>query len=182
MLRKTDYILKTLNVVSWIIFIGVCIEAGGFIFNAIFTLLISPSGANKFWTEVNLSALYGYNQSAFVTVTSLMIIVAVLRAVMFYFIVKVFHDKQVTLSKPFNENARNFVLKIAYLALAISLFSYFGGEYTQNLVSQGVKIPDIHHLRLSGADVWLFMSITLMVIALVFKKGIEIQNENDLTV
>lgn len=41
-------------------------------------------------------------------------------------------------------------------------------------------MPDLHYLRLGGADVWLFMGITLLVIAQIFKKGIEIQN--DLTV
>jgi hypothetical protein len=35
---------------------------------------------------------------------------------------------------------------------------------------------------LGGADVWLFMGVALLVIGRVFKKGIEIQNEIDLTV
>lgn len=182
MSTKTDYFLKTLNLVSWIIFIGVCIEAGGFIFNTLFTLLLNPAGANKFWKEVNLSELYNYNQNYYITVTSLMIIVAVMRAFMFYIIVRIFHDKKLSLALPFNETVRRFVLRIAYLALGIGLFSFMGAKYTEWLVNQGVKIPDIQYLRLGGADVWLFMGVTLLVIAQVFKKGIELQNENDLTV
>ena len=50
------------------------------------------------------------------------------------------------------------------------------------MASEGVKMPDLGLLRLGGADVWLFMGFALLVIALIFKKGIEIQNENDLTV
>ncbi|MEI6274788.1 MAG: DUF2975 domain-containing protein [Prolixibacteraceae bacterium] len=182
MSTKTDYLLKALHVVSWILFIGICIEAGGFISNTFFTLILSPTGARKFWMEVNLSDLYLYNQSYFVTVTSLMIIVAVMRAILFYFIVKIFHDKKLNLSQPFNETMRQFILRIAYLALGIGLFSFWGAKFTEKLVSQGVKIPEIQYLRLGGADVWLFMGITLLVIALMFKKGIEIQDENDLTV
>ncbi len=106
MSSKPDYIFKALNVVSWIIFVGVCIEAGGFIFNTFFTLLLNPVGAIRFWTEVNLSELYYYNQRDYVTVTSLMIIVAVMRALMFYFIVKIFHEKKLNLSQPFNETVR----------------------------------------------------------------------------
>jgi putative transcriptional regulator len=49
-------------------------------------------------------------------------------------------------------------------------------------VKQGVKNPDLQYLRIGGADVWMFMGITLLVIVQIFKKGIEIQNENDLTV
>jgi len=37
-------------------------------------------------------------------------------------------------------------------------------------------------LHIDGADVWLFMALVLFVFAQVFKKGIELQNENDLTI
>jgi hypothetical protein len=178
----TDNILKALKVISWLLFIGLCIEAGGFIFNTFFTLVLNPVGANKFWTEVNLSELYNYNQSYFITITSLMIIATVMKAVMFYIIVKIFHDKKLSISQPFNETVRHFILKIAYFALGIGLFSFWGAKYTQDLINQGVQIPDIQHLRLGGADVWLFMAVILFVIAQIFKKGIEIQNENDLTI
>lgn len=182
MLAKTDYVYKTLYAISWILFIGVCIEAGGFLFNTFFTLWLNPLGAKKFWMEINLSELYHYNQSYFVIITSLMIIVALLRAVLFYIIVKNFHDKKINLTRPFNEVARQFVLNIAYLALAIGLFSFFGANYATGFIKKGINMPDIQQLRLGGADVWLFMGITLLVIAQIFKKGIEIQNENDLTV
>ena len=71
---------------------------------------------------------------------------------------------------------------IAYLALGIGIFSFWGEKFVGQLVNEGVKLPDIMQLRLGGADVWLFMGVTLLVIAFIFKKGIEIQNENDLTV
>jgi len=43
-------------------------------------------------------------------------------------------------------------------------------------------MPDTQHLRLGGADVWLFMGGILFFIAQIFKRGIEIQTENELTV
>jgi hypothetical protein len=55
-------------------------------------------------------------------------------------------------------------------------------KYARWLAQQGVKMPDIEHLRLGGADVWLFMGVTLFVIGHIFKRGIEIQSENELTV
>jgi hypothetical protein len=179
---KTDYFLKALHVLAWIIFIGVSIEAGGFIFNMIFTLVYNPEGARRFWTEVDLSALYHHNSRDYVSITSLMIIVSVLKAIMFYTIVKFFHDKPYNLDQPFREPVRRFILNLAYIAFGISLFSYWGAGYTEGLVKQGVRIPDIQSLRMAGADVWLFMGIALLVIGQVFKKGIELQAENDLTV
>ena len=86
------------------------------------------------------------------------------------------------MSQPFSQEVRHFIIKIAYLALGIGLFTSWGVKYTGWLVSQGVKMPDTQHLRLGGADVWLFMGIILFVIAQIFKRGIEIQTENELTV
>jgi hypothetical protein len=111
-----------------------------------------------------------------------MIIVAIMRALMFYIIVKIFHEKKLNLSQPFNETVRSFISKIAFLALGIGLFSYWGAKCVEGFVKQGVKIPDIQYLRLGGADVWMFMGVTLLFIVQIFKKGIEIQNKNDQTV
>ena len=181
MSTKTDYAFIALNVISWIIFIGLCFEAGTYIFNAFFTLFYNPFGG-KIWDVMDLSELYNYNQSYYVTIVSLIIITAVLKALMFYLIVKIFHDKKFDLSHPFNEPVRKFIINIAWLALGIGLFSYWGAKDTENFVLEGVNMPDIQHLNLGGADVWLFMGVALLVIGRVFKKGIEIQDEIDLTV
>lgn len=181
MAPKSTFFLKALYVISWIIFIGVCIEAGGFIVNTVLRLT-NPSISDKLWSQVDLNDLYAHSESDFVTVTILMIIVAVLKAIMFYLIIKVFHEKHLDVSQPFNETMRRFLVNLAYLALGIGLFSFWGAKYTEGLTAQGVKIPDLRYLRLAGADVWFFMGITLLVIAQMFRKGIELQNENDLTV
>jgi hypothetical protein len=179
---KTDFFLKVLHVIAWIIFLAVCIEAGGFLFNTIITLFINMDNAKRYWMEADLSALYKYNQSHYVTLTSLMIITAVLRAILFYCIVKLLYDKKLDLAKPFNETTGRFLFNIAYLSLGIGFFSLWGTRFAGNLVKEGVTLPDIQHLRLAGADVWFFMGVTLLVIAFIFKKGIELQNENELTV
>ena len=178
---NTKQMLKILLVLSWIIFIGVCIEAGGFIVNAFFAL-VNPIQLKYLWHEVDLSGLYKYDTGHFFVETLLMSIVAVLRACLFYLIIKTLHDKKLNMAQPFRNEADRFILKISYLALFIGLFSWWGVKYTEWLVKQGVKMPDIQYLRLGGADVWLFMSVTLFVIAQIFKRGIEIQTENDLTV
>ena len=86
------------------------------------------------------------------------------------------------MAQPFSKEVGRFIFKISYVALLIGLFSWWGVKYAEWLVKQGVKMPDIEYLRLGGADVWLFMSVTLFVIAQIFKRGIEIQTENELTV
>jgi hypothetical protein len=111
-----------------------------------------------------------------------MSIVAIMRAIIFYLIIKMLQEKKLNMAQPFNKDLVRLILSIAYLSLGIGLFSNWGAKHAAWFVQQGVKMPDIEHLRLGGADVWLFMGVTLIVIAQIFKRGIEIQTENELTV
>ena len=179
---KTDYILNALHVLSWIVFIGLCLDAGIFIVYTVLTLVLEPADATKMWKEVDLTAVYNYSESYFVTLTALIIITTILKALMFYVIVLFFYKKNFNLSKPFNETTKKFVLNLGYLSLGIGFFSSWGTGVGEGLTQKGVSLPDLRYMRLSGADVWWFMGIVLLVIAIVFKKGIELQNENELTV
>jgi hypothetical protein len=179
---STEQVLKILYVIAWIIFIGVCIEAGGIIFNAFFTLVLNPDAAKNLWRQADLSNLYSYDSGHFFVETLLMSIVAVMRACIFYLIVKILHDKKLNMSQPFSKHTGRFILNVSWLSLGIGLFSLWGVNYAGWLTKQGVKMPDIESLRLGGADVWLFMGVTLLVIAQIFKRGIEIHTENELTV
>lgn len=178
----TKQILSVLHILSWIIFIGVCIEACGSIFSAFYTLVINPINAKTFWEGNDLSGLYEFDRGHFFVETLLISITAVLKACMFYLIIKLLYNKKVSLSQPFSIEVRRFIFSIAYLTLFIGFFTAWGVKYTGWLVKQGVNMPDTQNLRLGGADVWLFMSVTLFVIAQIFKRGIEIQSENELTV
>ena len=178
----TKQILKVLLVLSWILFIGVCIEAGGCIFSACYTLFINPINAAHFWEGNDLSGLYKYDRGHFAVETLLISIAAVLKAGMFYLIVKILHDKKLDMAQPFSNELRLFIVKITWLAFGIGLFSQWGVQYTGWLAKKGISMPDTQRLHLGGADVWLFMGVILFVIAQIFKRGIEIQTENELTV
>lgn len=182
MSRKTNFVFKVLQVVSWIIFVGLCIQAGGFIFNTVFTLLLNPAGASKFWTEVDLAALYQFNQSHYVTLTVLMCIVAVLKSLLFFNIVQVLHHNKINLERPFNQFLAKFILTIASFAFGIGLFAYWGKGFTKFLLEQDIKMPNAADLSFGGGDVWWFMAVILLIIAQIIKKGIAMQQENELTI
>lgn len=174
--------LKVLEILSWVIFVGLCIEAGGIIFNAFYALAINPIGAKNYWMGADLSSLYQFDPIFFFVETFFMSIAAVMKALLFYLIVKLLHENKLSLSQPFNEHVKRFIQIMAYLALGIGSFSHFGSNYAEWFTKQGVVMPTIESLKLGGADVWIFMGITLLVIAQIFKRGIEIQSENELTI
>jgi len=179
---STKQILKILYVLSWIIFVGVCVEAGGFIFNTFFTLVINNIDAKHFWPGIDFSSLYRYDPGYFFVETFLMIIVSVMRSCIFYLIIKVLHDKKLNMAQPFNNEMGRFIFRLSYLSFGTGLFSWWGVKYADWLITKGVTMPDIQTMRLGGADVWLFMGVVLFVIAQIFKRGIEIQMENELTI
>jgi hypothetical protein len=177
----TKQILTLLNILSWIIFVGLCVEAGGIIFNSAY-VLYKPTVAKYFWNGADLSALLAHDKGHFFTQTFLMAIVAIMKALIFYLIVKLFYDKKFSLAKPFTQDVTGVVFVIAWLCLGAGLFSNWGRNYATWIERKGIPMPDMHILSLDGGDVWLFMAVVLMVIGQVFKKGTELQTESDLTV
>jgi hypothetical protein len=144
--------------------------------------VINPINAATFWAGNDLSGLYKYNPMHFFGVTFLTSIASVLKACIFYLIINILYDKKLNMSQPFNKEVGRFMFRISYLCLFIGFFCFLGVKYTEWVVKQGIEMPDIQYLRLGGADVWLFMGVVLYVIAQIFKRGIEIQSENELTV
>ena len=177
----TRQILNVLLVLSWILFTGICIEAGSYIANAVFAIA-NPAVVNRLWQEVDLTNLFTFDHGHFFTLTTIMSIVTVLKAWVFFVIIRMLHHKNSPASQPFTGELRRFLFYLSYLSLMIGLFSFYGVKFTGWLRNQGVKMPDTQSLHLGGADVWLFMAIILVAIAQIVKRGIEIQKENELTV
>lgn len=179
---STQQMLKILYILSWIIFVGICIEAGAVIVYLVYTLSYGLPAPGKLYFQGDLSALYHFDYGYFVIETILMIIVTVMKAGMFYLIINILHSKKLNMTQPFNKHLGRFVFTLSYLTLLIGLISYWGVKYRKLFLEQHVAMPDIEQLGFGGADVWLFVSVVLFVIAHIFKKGIEIQAENDLTI
>ena len=178
---STKHVLKFLYILSWIIFLGLCIEATGFLTNAVFALA-NPDMVARLWHEVDLTNLFNHSSSQYFTLTLVMSIVTAIKAWLFYVIIAMLHNKKLSIAQPFRKEVQRSITYLACLALMIGIFSNSGINYVEWLVGQGVNMPDTHQLRLSGEDVWFFMAVILFVIAQIFKRGIEIQSENDLTV
>lgn len=182
MKQRTDLLLKVLNVISWIIFVGVSIDAGGVLSNTVYAICVNPSLTSHFWNFIDLSNLYELNQVAFRVLTTIMSLVTLLKATLFFFILKIFHDKKLDLSNPFTQKFKKYINQIAYCGLAIGVLSKLGGDLVIWALSQNVSLPELEKLKIGGADVWLLMGFVILVFAIIFKKGIELQSENDLTV
>ncbi|MGC4040001.1 MAG: DUF2975 domain-containing protein [Flavobacterium sp.] len=179
---SSKQILKALHVLSWIIFIGICVRAGAYIFNMIFLLTYNPFGGHYFWDGADLSGLYAFDHGYFIIISCLMILVAILKALLFYLIIKILHDKKLNMEMPFNKEVCSFIFKLSYTSLAIGIFSDWVANYSQWFGKKGVLMPSLESMHVDGAGAWLFTAVILCVIGYIFKRGIEIQAENELTI
>lgn len=175
-------ILKVLHILSWIIFIGMCVRTGAYIFNMIFLLSVNPFGSSYFWDGADLSGVLAYDKGYFMVITLLMIIVSVFKSLMFYWIIKILHGNKLDMQQPFNKEVCRFIFKLSYVSLAIGLFSGWAAGYSEWFVKKGVLMPSLESMHVDGAGAWWFIAIILFVIGHIFKRGIEIQTENELTV
>ncbi len=182
MKAKLDFSFKILHIVCWIVFIGLAIETGGYVTNAFVTLFINPEWATHFWGNLDLSSLFQYDLGLFICLIVIIITLSTLKTILFYNTISLFHKKKFNLDHPFNEAVNYFLFNFAVTAITIGLFTYAGSKFSNWLVDKGNTMPSLELLKLGGSDVWLFMGITLLVIAKIFKKGIQIQTENELTI
>ncbi len=178
---STKQILKVMYVLCWIIFIGLGIQSGGYIVNA-FLATENPEMVPYLWHEADLSALFTYSTGHYAWLTFIISIVTILKAVMFYLIIRLLHSKKVTMEQPFNKEMERFMINLVWFTVGIGLCSYGAVNYFEWLTQKGITMPDIKHLPVGGADVWLFMAAVLFVLVQIFKRGVELQTENDLTV
>jgi hypothetical protein len=179
---KTEQLIKVVRFMAWLTFIKLCVQAGGFLFNTFYVLAINEIGAHKFWNELDLSNLLEHSKSDFITLTSLMIIVSTLKALLFYLTVKVFYDKKLNLNRAFAPGLERYLENSAYVCFGIAIFAGWGSKICSWVSSKQVTIPAIQDLGFGGADIWPLMALFIFLFAQLFKRGVQLQTENDLTV
>jgi hypothetical protein len=178
MSATNNFIFTALKIIAWVFFVGLCIEAGGILVNFIFSLY-DPSTIAHIYQKLDLSALYQRSKWAFFGMYSFILVIAVLKAVLFYVLIRLV--SQIDLSKPFNHFASKQVSLISYYTLSIGLLSYIARQSAKALQNRGFDTGNLHPFW-TDSQAFILMAAVIYVIAVIFKKGLELQTENDLTV
>jgi len=178
MSKRNDFIFKGLHIVAWIIFVGLCIEAGGLIVYFIFSLY-KPELVQNLYQKLDLSELYNRSQLAFFGMYGFILVISVLKAYLFYVVIRLI--SKLNLSKPFSSYVADQITKISYFTFAIGILSNLARQIAQNLLHFGYDIDKLNQFW-PDSQAFILMAAVIYVIATIFSRGVEIQNENDLTV
>lgn len=178
MAKRNNFVFIGLHIVAWVIFVGLCIEAGGLIVNFVFSIY-KPEFVKNLYQKLDLMEMYNRSKWAFFGMYSFILVVALLKAYLFYIVAMLMH--KIDLSKPFNSFVSKQITKISYCTFSIGILSYIARQTAQNLQHRGYAIDNLNQFW-ADSQAFILMAAVVYVIAAIFKKGVEIQNENDLTV
>jgi len=178
MSKTNKFVFIGLHIVAWIIFVGLCIEAGGLLVNFLFSLF-NPDFVHNLYQKLDLSEMYENSKLAFFGIYGFILSVSILKAYLFYLVIILM--LKLDLTKPFNTFVSKQILKLSYYTLAIGLFSYIARQTAKNLESYGFVTDNLNQFW-GDSQAFILMGAVIYIIATIFKKGVDIQNENDLTV
>jgi len=175
---STDLVIKFLHVISWIIFIALCYQAGALVFNyAFMQFRVFP--VENLYLILDLSQLFVQDEFLFGLVFLIAIGVTSLKAYTFYLITQIF--AYLNLHKPFSREIASLISKISYYVFVVGIVGAIASGINEDLAIQGYPVQNASEYW-DDYSAFLMMSAVVFVIAQVFKKGLEIQAENDLTV
>jgi hypothetical protein len=178
MSTTNNFVFKALHIVAWIIFVGLCIEAGGLIVNFVFSVF-NPEFVGKLYQKLDLSILFQQSQPVFFGMYSFVIFIAVLKAVLFYRVIELL--QKLDLAKPFSSFVAEKIAQISYYTFSIGILSLIARQTAKNLSNHGYELDKLNQFWVDS-QAFILMAAVVYIIAIIFRKGIELQNENDLTV
>lgn len=178
MSKTNNFVFWALYVVAWLIFIGLSIEAGGFLVNFFFSLY-RPDFIQNLYQKLDLSHIYSFNPAGFFGVYGFILSIFILKAYLFYIVIRMMHTMK--LSRPFTPYVSRQILLMSYYTLFIGLLSVIATKVADCLVYYGLVNSSLEQLWTDG-EAFILMGAIVYIIAIIFKKGVELQNENDLTV
>lgn len=178
MSATNNFVFKALHLIAWIIFVGLCIEAGGLLVNFLFSVF-NPEFVGKLYEKLDLSMLYQQSKPVFFGMYSFVIFIAVLKAVLFYRVIELLH--KLDLTKPFSSFVAEKIAQISYYTFAIGILSLIARQTAKSFSRHGYELDKLNQFWVDS-QAFILMAAVVYIIAVIFRKGIELQNENDLTV
>lgn len=178
MSKNSNFVFIVLHIVAWMIFVGLCIEAGALIVNFVYSLF-KPEIIAYLYEKLDLSDMYARSKWAYFGMYSFIMVISVLKAIMFYIVIRLL--MKLDLSKPFSSFVSEQISLISYFTFSIGILSYIARQTAKNLLHRGYEIDQLDRFWVDS-QAFILMAAVIYVIATIFKKGIELQNDQDLTV
>jgi hypothetical protein len=174
MKTKTDTLLTIMNVLSWITFIGLIVKAGAIVISYGVSIG-NPLGAKNLYMGLNLYNVRQYDFWHYTGTVSFMIAILVLEAYIAFLVIKVL--SKIKMANPFTIEISKNLEKISYIILLTWVTAMLYNGHAEWLSK---RIAGLQENLISGE--FILLAGVVFVFSQIFKKGVEIQSENELTI
>ena len=178
MSTTNNFVFWGLYTVTWLIFVGLSIEAGGLIINFIYSLY-KPEVVQNLYQKLDLMPVLDKSKWLFFGIYGFILSISLLKTILFYIIIVLMH--KMDMKKPFSTFVSKQILKVSYLTLSIGIIGYLAKKITSSVNHYGFSTDHLDQFWVDS-QAFILMGAVVYIIAVIFKKGVDIQNENDLTV
>lgn len=171
---KTERILQILRVGAWIVYIGAIIRT---VMLAVVFVLGHLAGEDVFQSDHFVPSI---------AIFSLLLAIAILHVQVWEKVKDIL--TQINLGNPFSMKTAQQLINTGYLLLSIWIVSFIGKSYVHYLnksmsgAAEFVKSFDYSLVNFDVDGVYLLNAGIVYIIAQVFKRGVELQQENELTI
>jgi len=172
---ETKQVLNLMKIISWIVFIGLCIKVGAILITTAISMFSNPEAAENLYLGLDLSNLLDFSTRYYIYIISFIIVIASLQAYMCWLLILAL--KKVNISHPFTTEIARIISKIAYFALSIGINALAADSFSKWIWKKSARFEMDW-----GSKEFLLMAGILYVISFIFKRGVELQQENDLTI
>ncbi|GAB1404440.1 hypothetical protein MASR1M74_16190 [Lentimicrobium sp.] len=176
--RTNNFIFTGLQIVAWIIFVGLSVEAGGLLVNFFFSLF-KPEVIPKLYQRLDLIPIYRESILVFLGIYAFILSISLLKVLLFYLVIRMMYKMKLT--SPFNTFVSAQILNISYCTLSIGILSFIARQVSKKMEYYGLESSQLHSFW-EDSQAFILMGAVIYIIAIIFKKGVELQDENDLTV
>lgn len=178
MTKMNNLVFSILHVIAWLIFVGLCIEAGALIVNFVYSIF-KPEVVGNLYQKLDLSVLYRQSKMVYFGMYSFVLFISILKAVLFYVVIELL--LKLDLTQPFSDFVSKKISLLSHYTLSIGILSFIARQIAKSLQNQGYQIDPLSQFWVDSSA-FIIMAAIIYIISVIFKRGIEIQSENELTI
>ena len=167
-------ILPVMRILAWVGLVAFLIEAGALLFTYGVSF-INPEAAQNLYKGLNLYELRRFNFWYYTSSVSLLASLALMKAWISFLVIKTLSG--FNLQNPFTVQVASRLEQISHVAFGMWVLAMIHNGHLAWLMK---LTGTLHGSAISGE--FIFMVGLVFIISQVFKRGVEIQSENELTV
>jgi hypothetical protein len=176
MKTKTEKILLVLKVLAWMALFGYVVQCGSQMISFGVSFFNAEAAKNIYGTSLSLYEVYQHNRQYFIYIMSFVIALSAMHSYLWYRVAGML--TKLNLQEPFSRKVARTLEEIGIQLLGIWIVSMIAQQSVAWMAkNSGIQVGSLH-----AVNEYLFIAGIVYIISQVFKRGIEIQEENELTV